>query len=167
MKHNLLFSVFIGILITLLLVTGIYCCLNSTSNSEQVNVFVGVDVAYDNVESIKSLVDEIKAYTNFFVIGSSGIALNVTTLNYVCQYLSDSGLHFAIYMHTTTDFNQFQWISDAKQRWSSYFWGLYPYDEAGGHQIDQDRPYMIVEEASNYSEAASKYVTTLDALRRV
>jgi hypothetical protein len=164
MKRKLVFYVSVGVLITLLLTTGIYCCLNSGFDSGQMDVFVGVDAAYDNVESIKSLVDEVKAYTNFFVIGSSGIALNVTTLDDVCQYLSDSMLHFAIYMHTTTEFNQSQWISDAKQRWSSYFWGLYPYDEAGGHQIDQDKPYMIVEEASNYSDAATKYVANLGAL---
>ncbi len=164
MKHKWIFYVSVGVLITLLLVTGIYCCLNNYSDAGQVDVFVGVDAAYDNVDSIKSLVDEVKAYTNFFVIGSTGITLNITTLNDVCQYLSDSGLHFAIYMHTTTEFNQSQWISDAKQRWTSYFWGLYPYDEAGGHQIDRDKPYMIVEEASNHSDAASKYVANLAAL---
>lgn len=169
MKRKLVFYVSVGVLITLLLATGIYCCLNSCFDSGQVDVFVGVDAAYDNVESIKSLVDEVKAYTNFFVIGSSGIALNDTKLNDVCQYLSDSGLHFAVYTHTVanstiTEFNQSEWINGAKQKWKGNFWGLYTYDEPGGHQIDQDKPYMIVEEASNYSDAANKYVEKLSGL---
>jgi len=39
---------------------------------------------------------------------------------------------------------------------------LYAYDEPGGHQIDCDCPYMLVEEADNYTDAANKYVELLD-----
>ena len=166
MKRKLIFYVSVGVLIILLLATGIYCCLNSSSDTGQVDVFVGVDAAYDNMESIKSLVDEVKAYTNFFVIGSSGITLDEARLNDTCQYLNDSGLHFAVYMHTTNESDQYQWISNAKQRWSSYFSALYAYDEAGGHQIDYDDPYTLVraEEASDYLDAADKYVANLAAI---
>jgi len=164
MKRKLILYVSLSALLILLLFSGINAYLNNNPKSGQVDVFVGIDAAYDNVESIKSLVDEVKAYTNFFVIGSSGITLNVTTLNDVCQYLNDSGLHFTAYTHTTNEFNQSQWISDAKQRWGSYFSGLYTYDEPGGHQIDHDNPFMIVEEASNYSDAANKYVTDLNSI---
>jgi hypothetical protein len=161
MKHRCALLVFLVALLILLLFAGINSYLNSYSDSGQVDVFVGVDAAYDNVESIKSLVDEVKAYTNFFVVGSSGVTLNVTRLNDVCQYLNDSGLHFTTYTHTTTDFNQSQWISDAMQKWSSIFLGLYTYDEPGGHQIDRDDPYMVITEASNHSDAANKYVENL------
>ena len=164
MKRKVILTVFLSALLILLLLSGIYSYLNSGSNPGQVDVFVGVDAAYDNVESIKSLVDEVKAYTNFFVIGSTGITLDVAKLNDVCQYLNGSGLHFAPFTHTTTDFNQSQWISEAKQKWSTYFWGLYVYDEPAGHQIDSDDPWMIVAEASNFLDAANKYVANLNAL---
>jgi hypothetical protein len=164
MKIKWFFYVFLASLLVLLLFAGIYSHLKTYSNSRQVDVFVGVDAAYNNVESIKSRVDEVKSYTNFFVIGSTGIMLNITKLNDVCQYLSDSGLHFATFMHTTTLVNQSGWISYARQRWSNLFLGLYSYDEPGGHQIDHDVPYMVVTEADNYSDATDKYVENLTAI---
>jgi hypothetical protein len=161
MKIKLFFCVFLVSLLVLLLFVGIHSYLEICSNSKQVDVFVGVDVAYDNVSSIKSLVSEVKSYTNFFVIGSTGITLNITKLNDVCQYVNDSGLNFATFMHTTTLFNQSEWVSYARQKWSDRFLGLYSYDEPGGHQIDHDAPYMVVTEADNYSDAADKYVENL------
>src|SRR4030043_1899129 len=159
-KHTLL--IFLVALLILLLFTGIYSYMDNCSDSGQVDVFVGVDVAHDNITSLKERVDQVKAYTNFFVIGSSGITLNDTRLNDVCQYLNDSGLHFATYTHTTNntniEFNQTEWINYAKQRWNGSFSGLYTYDEPGGHQIDRDDPYMVITEANNYSDAASKNV---------
>jgi hypothetical protein len=151
-------------LLVLLLFAGIYSHLTNNSNYRQVDVFVGVDVAYDNLESIKSRVDEVKSYMNFFVIGSSGITLNITKLNDVCQYINDSGLYFATYTHTTTLFDQSQWINYAKQRWNSRFLGLYTYDEPGGHQMDYDNPFTVITEADNYSDAAGKYVENLSRI---
>ncbi|MCK5628414.1 hypothetical protein KAI12_03020, partial [Candidatus Bathyarchaeota archaeon] len=49
--------------------------------------FVGIDVAYDNLDEIKELIDEVSPYTNLFVIGSTGISYNETKLNETCQYL--------------------------------------------------------------------------------
>ncbi|MCJ7762209.1 hypothetical protein MUP38_01995, partial [Candidatus Bathyarchaeota archaeon] len=165
MKQRCALLVFLVALLILLLFAGINSYLNSRSGSGQVDVFVGVDVAHDNITSLKERVDEVKAYTNFFVIGSSGITLNVTRLNDVCQYLNDSGLHFATYTHTTNntdiEFNQTEWINYAKQRWNGSFSGLYTYDEAGGHQIDSDGDFMVIKKADNYSDAANKYVENL------
>jgi hypothetical protein len=152
----------------LLLFAGIYSHLNSGSDSGQVDVFVGVDVAHANITSLKERVDEIKAYTNFFVIGSSGITTDSAKLNDVCQYLNDSGLHFATYTHTTNNtniaFNQTEWTNYAKQRWNGSFSGLYTYDEPGGNQIDRVDPFMVITEASNYSDAANKYVENLTGI---
>ena len=165
MKRRCALFIFLVALLILLLFAGIHSYLNSGSDSGQVDVFVGVDAAYDNLESIKSLVGEVKAYTNFFVIGSSGVTLDGAKLNDVCQYLNDSGLHFTTYTHTTNntgiEFNQTEWINYAKQRWNGSFLGLYTYDEPGGHQIDRDDPFMVVTEATNYSDAANKYVENL------
>ena len=164
MKHKGIVYISICVIVVLLLSSGLYYNLKTSTEQEQVDVFIGVDAAYDNMQIIKNLVDEVKNYTNFFVIGSTGITLNTTRLNEVCQYLNDSDLHFAPFTHTTTDFNQSQWITEASQRWSSYFSGLYVYDEPAGHQLDGDVPYMIVEEASNYTDAANKYVANLNEI---
>jgi hypothetical protein len=114
------------------------------------------------VEDIKKLVDQVKAYTNFFVIGSTGITFNTTKLDEVCQYIYENDLYFTIFFHLNEDVPQAQWVEDAKSKWGNHFAGLYAYDEPGGHQIDQVRPYMLVEEADNYTDAATKYVEELN-----
>ena len=130
-----------------------------------VDVYVGVDAAYDNMTDLKARIDQVKDYTNIFVIGSTGITLDKDKLNEMSEYISASGLNFATYTHTTEnstyDFNQSAWTDYAKEQWSNEFLGLYSYDEPGGHQIDSDHPYMIVPQAENYADAANKYVQNL------
>jgi hypothetical protein len=159
-----------NILVALLLLVGAYACFEAYSNSKPLDVFIGIDAAYDNLESLKLRVDEIKSYTNFFVIGSTGITFNETKLNELCQYIYDNGLDFAIFAHTTRDtdipFDQSEWSYYAEERWDTRFWGLYAYDEPGGHQVDQDKEFMVVKDADNYSDAANKFISKLsdDAL---
>ena len=88
-----------GILLALLLLVGIHEHFEAHSNSETTEVFIGVDASYDNIESLKLRVDGIKSYTNFFIIGSTGITFNETKLNELCQYIFDSGLYFSIFAH--------------------------------------------------------------------
>ena len=165
-----LLYVIVGALLTLLLFAGIHVYLESQANSRQTDIFFGVDAAYDDMESLKLRVDQVKSYTNFFIVGSTGITFNETKLNEVCQYIYDSGLSFAIFAHTTRDsdtpINHAEWSMYAEERWGSCFWGLYPYDEPGGHQIDHDPIFMAVNAAENYADATSKYITKLsdDAL---
>jgi hypothetical protein len=158
-------SAFVALLLILLLLFAAETYLKNCSKPAQIDVFVGVDAAYHDTKGIEDLVDEVKSYTNLFVIGSTGITYNVTSLNEVCQYINDSGLYFITFTHTTTLFNQSQWITEARQKWGSRFLGLYAYDEPGGHQVDQYKignlSFMLVEEASNYSDAADKYVENL------
>ena len=169
MKHVFLY-VIAGILVALFLLVGAYAYFEAYSNSKPLDVFIGVDAAYDNMESFKLRVDKVKSYANFFVIGSTGITLNETNLNELCQYIYDSGLNFAIFAHTTRDtdipFNQSEWSYYAEERWGSRFWGLYAYDEPGGHQIDHYNEFMAVKAADNYSDAANKFISKLsgDAL---
>src|SRR3990170_2547576 len=168
MKSKWFLYIFLFTLLILLLFAGIDYYLKTYSNTAQADVFVGVDVAYDGIEDIKSLVDEVKSYTNFFVIGSTGITYNITRLNEVCQYVYDNGLYFTTYTHpiNQTQFNQSQWVSDARHKWGSRFLGLYAFDEPGGHQIDRfqlnNETYMLVPEANNYTDAADKYVENLN-----
>jgi hypothetical protein len=158
MKYRVILVVFLVSVLFFLL----FLRINLVKDSSRPDFFVGVDAVSDNVEDIKRLVDEVRSYTNLFVIGSTGITENITRLDEVCQYVYESGLYFMIYAHITEDFPQPQWIEDARQRWGARFLGLYAYDEAGGHQIDCARPFMLVEEANNYTDAANKFVGLLD-----
>ena len=162
MKKGRTSFVFFAVLLVSPLFLGFCSLVNDPSSLATLDVFVGVDVAYDDVEGIKILVDEIRFFTNFFVIGSTGITFNVTKLDEVCQYVYDSGLYFIVYTHLTTLLPQPQWVDDARQMWGSRFLGLYAFDEAGGHQIDCARPHMLVEEAENYTDAANKFVGLLE-----
>jgi len=52
------------------------------------------------------------------------------------------------------------------QRWGSRFYGLYAFDEFGGTQIDRfqvdNETYMLVREANDWTDAADKYVKSLN-----
>ncbi|MEJ2280573.1 MAG: hypothetical protein P8X97_01425, partial [Candidatus Bathyarchaeota archaeon] len=67
------------------------------SVDSEVDLFVGVDVAYADLEEIKSCIDEVSSYTNTFVIGSTGITYNEEKLNEICQYLYERDMFFIIY----------------------------------------------------------------------
>jgi len=128
------------------------------------DVFVGIDVAYGNVEEIKNLVDEISSYTNTFVIGSTGITYNVTKLDEVCKYVYDRGMYFMIYMHPSpARFDeQRQWVEDARIRWGQRFLGLYAHDEPGGRQLDNATYRVLFETPANYTDATEKYTSKLN-----
>jgi hypothetical protein len=165
-----LIYVIVGSLLAVLLFAGIHAYLESQASSSTPDIFFGVDAAYDNMESLKKRVDEVKGYTNFFIIGSYGITFDETKVSEMGQYIYDNGLSFAVFAHTNRDsdvlLNQSEWSSYARERWGERFWGLYAYDEPGGHQIDSDPIFMAVKEADNYSDAANKFVSKLsdDAL---
>jgi hypothetical protein len=154
--------------LVLAVVFEVYVSNHSTSSSP--DVYIGVDAAYSNIKDIEGLVDTVKSYTNFFIIGSNTITYNITNLNNVCQYISGSGMYFAPFMHTNPEaFNQTQWVIQAGQTWEKNFWGLFPYDEPGGVQIDRARSslengnisLMLVQQANNYTDAANKFASNL------
>jgi hypothetical protein len=122
------------------------------------DVFFGVDVAYENLTEIKTLIDEISPYTNLFVIGCTGITHNITKLDETCQYLYDKGLSFIVY--TERPFQR-QWLEDAKTRWGERFLGFYFWDENGGKQLDLYE-YKAVVEADNYTDASNQFVNILN-----
>jgi hypothetical protein len=163
MSNKWFFGIFFSILLIALLFVGINSYLQTRSASDQVGLFFGVDAVFASVENTKLLIDEVKSYTNFFVIGSTAITWNATRLNEVCQYLNDSGLYFSMYIHPSLpeyNFSDAEWIREARQKWPSSFLGLYAYDEAGGYQIERSQ-YMVVKEADNYTDAADKFVANV------
>jgi hypothetical protein len=161
MKKIYLAAIFCFLVVTSLFFISVF--LIDLLKNGSPDVFVGVDVAYGNVEEIKKLVDEISSYTNTFVIGSTEITYNVTKLNEVCNYVYDRGMYFMIYMHPDPEQfdEQRQWVEDARIRWGQRFLGLYAHDEPGGRQLDNATYRVLVETPANYTDAAEKYASKL------
>jgi len=127
------------------------------TDSQQLDVFFGVDAAYENLTEIKLLIDETSAYTNFFGIGCTGITYNVTRLDEVCQYIYDEDLSFFIY---TDMFLDSRWLENAQNRWGERFLGFYVWDEIGGRQLDLYE-HVAVKSADDYADASSKFVNIM------
>jgi hypothetical protein len=132
--------------------------------------FVGVEYAIDNhsVEGCKALVDRVKNFTNFFVVDSLGITLDVNNLNEVCDYAYDSGLYFMVFFISPLNdtlqwrYNYYPnlWILKAKEKYCDWFLGAYVMDEPGGNQLDQGS-FQLVKAAKDHAEAAERWVEML------
>jgi hypothetical protein len=125
------------------------------------DVFVGVEVGYDNVDDIVRFVDEVGEYVNLVVIGSLSVTTNATKLTAVCDYLYNRGLYFIPFMFLMEFIDKADFFQVAKERWGERFLGVYVSDEPGGRQFDMPE-HRAVDEAENYSDAASKYIGTLN-----
>ncbi len=148
-------AVFLLIVLLLSLVIGVF--FQSEGGAD---IFVGVEVGYDNVDEFFRFVDEVEDYINLVVIGSLNITTNATNLIAVGDYLHSKGLYFIPFMFFKEYLEKADFFQVAKERWEEHFLGLYLSDEAGGRQIDGFDP-RIVEEAENYTDAASRFLETL------
>ncbi len=144
------------LLVSLLFIPVLISCSSlvdaQTEQQGKPEVFVGIDVAYENITEIKNLIDKVSIYTNLFVIGCTGITNNETTLNEVCQYVYDKELFFIVYRERAP---QTQWMIDAKTKWGDRFLGFYFSDEFGGRQLDQ--VHMVVQNAEDHTNAAYQF----------
>jgi len=162
MKPRYSIVVAIAFVLIAALLVGFSFMDESTAEGDPLPVFVGVDVAYDSPEEIKTLVDAISPYTNFFVIGSTGITYNETRLADLCQYVYDKGLSFIIYVDTHGEVHPpSRWIAAAKEKWGDRFLGLYAYDEVGGRQLDVWQ-WRAVRVADNHTDARNQFVAMLN-----
>jgi len=125
----------------------------SSEQKSHPNVFVGIDVAYDNFTEIKSLVDETCSYINLVIIGCKGITHNATRLNEACQYLYDKGLYFIVYSEEPP---HAEFLKEIEENWDDRFLGFYAFDEVGGCQLDY-REYRAVLAAHNHTHAANQF----------
>jgi hypothetical protein len=123
------------------------------------SLYVGVDVAFESIAETKQLIDNISSFTNFFIVGCTG-DYNETRLTIISQYAYEKGLTFIVYTDSTR-YPSRQWFEYAQNHWGANFLGIYFYDEPGGKQLDQSS-YPLVTAADNYTDAANKYVSTLN-----
>lgn len=159
MKYQYLFPL-VGSLLIAAIFLQLFIFVNVPFDAELQNVYVGIDVAYDDLPAIKDLIDEVSPYTNLFVIGCTGITYDAKKLDETCQYIYDRDLFFIIYSEFSP---QTQWIETARSRWGDRFLGFYAFDEVGGRQLD--RVELVVQQADNFTDASNEFV--LDVSRRL
>ena len=155
MNHKLVFTFLASLLIASIILSYGFLIVDPPREEPQ-DLFVGIDVAYENITEIKALIDKVSSYTNLFVIGCTGITYNTTRLNETCQYIYDKGLNFMVYRDTPL--RNATWAEKAKKTWGDRFLGYYAYDELGGWQIDMNE-WRLVLDAENYSDAANSFVS--------
>ena len=146
------------VLLILLLILPLFlnCSFSAKAVATKVSpdLYFGVDVAFGSISATEQLIDNVTAYTNFFVIGCIH-DYDETKLTTISQYVFSKGLTFIVY----TDDNRYpskQWLQMAQDSWGSSFQGVYFYDEPGGRQLD--RATLTVTSAQNCSDAANQYV---------
>jgi len=159
-RRKVLIAIFCSLLIVSLTLHYVFLVKDSPKG-ETLEVFVGVDVAYDDVAEIERLVDEISNYTNLFVVGCTGISYNTTQLQETCQYVYEKGFSFIIYSDMPP---REEWFLccyvDCANEWGDKFLGLYAFDEGGGRQLDLKTPRPFrVDEAENVTDAGSQFVS--------
>ncbi len=144
---------------------------NTTTAQSTPDVYVGIDIAYGDVEETKALIDQVSSYTNLIIFGHTAITRNSTYLNETCQYAYDKGLYFIVYepfwsINYSIGGNLYQpgnlTYEEAKVRWENHLLGIYRYDEPGGKVLDNSSLWSgYFRNVSNYSEASNIYVQRL------
>ena len=160
-----------AILLIALIVASLFLAANLFSRQTPSREFyVGVEYAYgDQAAGVKALVDKVKDYTNFFVIGSVGVTFNRTALDESCDYIFNSGLNFIVLFtginnyNYSNGYNITNWMVDAQNKYGDKFLGIYKIDEPGGNQLDKG-PSMIINDTVSYAQTAQAYVGNLSGM---
>jgi hypothetical protein len=143
---------------------------NSVGEQTLPDVYVGIAVGYGIDESLaKSVIDQVSPFTNFFVLGTSGLSRNLTRLNETLQYAYDKSLYFMSFPPPLGGGNVPNatkvWLNYTKNNWGNHLVGfLYPYeDEPGGHQLDSGGRYLVVPNMTktNYTDASMQFTNSL------
>jgi hypothetical protein len=130
-----------------------YSFFNIGYDNEFAEFYVGVDVAYADLDKIKNLVDQVAGYTNMVIIGSTGITYDQYNLNQTILYLEDQNLSYAVFAAGAARLVS---INESVAFYNDNFVGVYYDDENGGRQLDLDDRRNVFS-ADNYSDAASQF----------
>ena len=166
----LLFLIALLVSVAFLAVVYVYYQIKNEVSNEI--FFFGVTYGSNTTSEAKLLIDKVKGYTNLFVINSWDISENETALTEICEYAVDAKMNVIVYFdYIFYDVKPWlwlrTWLNTAKERWGDKFLGIYLYDEPGGNQIDTGQwrtgPFAKkdMENASDYSDAANRFVTSI------
>ena len=166
--------------------TSQYLLLPGNQVAGKADFYVGVECGYNNVTLCKALIDKVKDYTNFFIIGSTEIVMNASSLDEICDYANAAGLHFSVYFSAflsypalgednpsstfpsgNTTMGGYQslpigWLKNATLKYGDSFLGTYVFDEPGGNQLDGSTQ-RVVNVASDCQSVADAFVGNVSA----
>lgn len=168
------------ILLAILLVsTGLLYTVENHNWETKVEeeLFFGVSFGQETAAEAKVLIDKVKDYTNFFLVNSWEIATNKDALYEVCDYAAQAGLNFIVFFDFISRGEAYkfhpEFLEGAKTRWGDKFLGLHIRDELGGKQIDAASANKSAAIASDYSDAANRFIynitssnSTVDAKKK-
>ena len=154
---------------------SLFLSFEPTGKAPQRPFYVGVEFAYgDQFNQVKAMVDQVRNYTNLFVMGSVTLTFNRTALDESCNYIYNSGLNFIVLITSFPMYNAsngypagntvFDWMGNASQTYGKQLLGFYRYDEPGGNQIDAGRFQLIKNATLGASGVASAYVENLGGI---
>lgn len=133
---------------------------NSPSQGNTQGFYVGITFSSNTTAEAKLLIDKVKDYTNLLVVDSGSISKNETSLNEICDYAVNQGLHIIVYFGNIDLPWQIPWLGSAKQRWGEYFLGVYHFDEPAGSLLDTQCDYLNSSKPQNYDEMANLFVNS-------
>ena len=129
--------------------------LNSAQAKADPDVYVGVAFGGNTTEQAKKLIDEVKDYTNLFILaaGRNPISADQSKVEEICDYATNNGLDIimSLGVKDTRTSNAWFWnqsnldeiLQNWTRRWGSKFLGIYYNDEPGGIQLDGSwRPFF-------------------------
>jgi hypothetical protein len=186
------------VLVSLLLISTVFLITrhqNAVEAQTFPDVYVGIDMAYGSTvtgpDLAKALIDQVSDFTNFFVVGTTGVTDNSSDLSDVLEYAYYHGLSFVSFLpkmfgnariYDPGYFTQAaQWLEDAQTKWGDHLMGfLEPItDEPGGHVLDRSlsgtvwltntleglpqNVNLTDHYVTNYTDAASKFETLLNS----
>jgi hypothetical protein len=138
-------TVFFVVITTALIITASFVVSRSitTSYRDEAPFYVGVTFCGNTTTEAILLIDEVRNYTNLFVLQSWSISNNETATTEICDYAVASGLSIIVNLGVNQTHDrvwtwQFPWLELAEQRYGKKFLGLYYDDEPAGIQLDYD-----------------------------
>jgi len=152
-----------GIILTALTITITF---NPSITEAENDFYLGIEVAYGDIDDLKAIVSEVKQYTNVLVLGLPEFSINRTLLDESCNFIYDSNLSFIVLFTNLSQYSDWQnytpaqWVQDAKEKYGDKFLAVYRWDEPGGDQLDKSK-YQPVKAADNHAEATKRYIDVL------
>ena len=156
MKKQL--SIVLSLVIVTVIIISAFTAIETYKSSSPLAInnkpfYVGVTYCGDSVDETKQLIDNVKNYTNLFVLQSGPLMYDVSASEEICDYAVQSGLNVIISGSTNNLGNNLNTMLSIAEQWGNHFLGLYFNDEPAGHMLDS--PYILLND-NNTSVSISK-----------